>query len=81
MTKASGDSIAYPPRGLCSDEAARYVGVSTGKFYQMIKDGSMPRPKKTGGRKVWDRHKLDAAFTNLPEDGDNAIDDLLSGSC
>jgi len=53
---------------LSREEAARYVGVGTTKFDEMVKDGRMPKPKRIDGRVVWDRIKLDAAFTDLPDD-------------
>jgi excisionase family DNA binding protein len=62
------DSLAYPPRGMSRDEAARYVGVGATKFDEMVADGRMPRPKRVDGRVVWDRIKLDMAFSDLPED-------------
>lgn len=76
MTKHP-DHIAYPPRGLCRDEAARYIGVGTSKFDEMVSDRRMPKPKKIDGRVVWDRISLDAAFTDLPSTGDNLIDEIL----
>lgn len=72
------DNIAYAPRGLCREEAARYVGVGSTKFDEMVKDGRMPKPKRVDGRTVWDRIALDAAFTDLPDDGGNVLDRLLS---
>jgi predicted DNA-binding transcriptional regulator AlpA len=65
---AKPDTIAYPPRGMSRDEAARYFGVGPTKFDEMVADRLMPRPKRIGGRVVWDRLQLDAAFTNLPDD-------------
>ncbi|WP_421477519.1 helix-turn-helix transcriptional regulator [Agrobacterium tumefaciens] len=59
------------------DEAARYIGVGTTKFDQMVKDGRMPKPKRIDGRTVWDRIKLDDAFTRLPDE--NMIDAILNG--
>jgi hypothetical protein len=50
--------------------AARYVGVSASKFDQMVADQMMPRPKRIGGRVVWDRVALDLAFNELPGDGE-----------
>jgi predicted DNA-binding transcriptional regulator AlpA len=58
-----------PPRGLCREAAAQYVGVSVGKFDQMMKDGRMPKPIRIDGRKVWDRCALDAAFDALNGSG------------
>lgn len=54
------------PRGLNREQAARYVGVGTSKFDEMVADGRMPGPKEIDRRKVWDRRGLDAAFDNLP---------------
>ena len=72
------DPIAYPPRGLSRDEAARYVGVGVSTFDKLVEEGRMPRPARIGKRVVWDRLKVDAAFADLDEDaGDNAIDRAL----
>jgi len=72
------DPLCYPPRGLNHDEAARYVGVGTSLFDEMVLDGRMPKPTRINTRVVWDRHKLDAAFADLGADkGRNIIDDLL----
>jgi predicted DNA-binding transcriptional regulator AlpA len=68
MTKSIPDQIAYAPRGLSRDDAARYVGVGPTKFDEMVADGRMPRPKRVDGRVVWDRLKVDAAFSDLPDD-------------
>lgn len=76
MTRAA-DSLAYPPRGLSRDDAARYIGVGATKFDEMVNDGRMPKPKRVDGRTVWDRVALDVAFTDLPTEGPNKIDELL----
>lgn len=75
------DTIAYPPRGLSRDEAARYIGVGPTKFDQLVAERRMPKPKRIDGRVVWDRIRLDAAFTELPGDdeAENPIDFLLQG--
>jgi predicted DNA-binding transcriptional regulator AlpA len=62
------DPLAYPPRGLSREEAARYIGVGATKFDEMVADRRMPRPKRVDGRVIWDRFKLEAAFTDLPEE-------------
>lgn len=72
------DHIAYAPRGLCREEASRYIGVGSTKFDEMVKDGRMPKPKRVDGRTVWDRIALDAAFTDLPDENVNVLDRLLS---
>jgi excisionase family DNA binding protein len=72
------DSISYAPRGLSRDEAARYVGVGNTKFDEMVADGRMPRPKRVDGRVIWDRLRIEAAFTDLPEDKPtNPLDRML----
>lgn len=73
------DLAPYWPRGLNRDEAARYIGVGPTLFDEMVKDGRMPKPKRANSRTVWDRIALDAAFTDLPDDGGNVLDRLLSG--
>lgn len=55
------------PRGLSRGQAAEYVGISSNKFDEMVADGRMPRPKRIDRRLVWDRVKLDEAFTALAE--------------
>jgi hypothetical protein len=55
-----------PRRGLSRDEAAMYIGISTGKFDEMIRDGRMPSPLCIDKRKVWDVRALDLAFDELP---------------
>lgn len=78
MTRAN-DSLSYPPRGLSREEAARYIGVGTTKFDEMVEDRRMPKPKKIDGRVIWDRISLDAAFSDLPSDGENIIDQIMQG--
>jgi excisionase family DNA binding protein len=73
------DPFSYPPRGMSREEAARYIGVGTTKFDEMVADRRMPRPKKIDGRVVWDRIALDAAFSDLPLDGGDPIDQILGG--
>lgn len=53
MTSSPGP-YSYPPRGLSRQDSARYVGVGTTKFDEMVKDGRMPKPKRVDGRMVWD---------------------------
>lgn len=72
------DGIAYAPRGLNREEAARYIGVGTTKFDELVAGRRMPKPKRIDGRTVWDRVALDAAFTDLPEEGANRIDQLFA---
>lgn len=62
------DPIAYPPRGMSRDEAARYIGVGVTKFDEMVSDGRMPHPKRVDGRVIWDRLRVEAAFSDLPDE-------------
>lgn len=72
------DSLSYAPRGLNRDEAARYVGVGATKFDEMVSDGRMPRPKRVDGRVIWDRLRIEAAFSDLPDDTKvNPLDRML----
>lgn len=65
----------YPPRGMNRETAARYVGLGTTKFDQMVIDGRMPKPKRIDGRVVWDRLLLDSAFDDLSSEPTNQIDE------
>jgi hypothetical protein len=68
MTRALSAVRPIPRRGLSHDEAAMYVGVSPGKFDDMIDDGRMPMARRIDARKVWDVRELDLAFDVLPRD-------------
>ncbi len=73
------DAIAWAPRGLSREMAARYIGVGTTKFDELVTRHLMPKPKKIDSRKVWDRHAIDVAFSDLPDDGaSNPWDRTLS---
>lgn len=61
-----------PRRGLRREEAAVYVGVSAGKFDEMVDDGRMPAPRRIDRRKVWDRLEIDVAFDSLPSENPNS---------
>jgi predicted DNA-binding transcriptional regulator AlpA len=61
------------------DEAARYVGVGATKFDEMVSDGRMPRPKRVDGRVIWDRLRIEAAFSDLPDNNRaNPLDRMLA---
>lgn len=73
--------LTYAPRGLNREEAARYVGVGCTKFDEMVADRRMPKPKRVDGRVIWDRVKLDAAFSDLPDEVRvNPLDKMLQGA-
>jgi predicted DNA-binding transcriptional regulator AlpA len=61
------------PRLISREVAAAYVNVSPTTFDAMVKDGTMPKPRRLSGRrKAWDVRALDAAVDNLPvEDNGN----------
>lgn len=59
--------LPYPPRGLCREDAALYIGVGTTTFDRLVEEGRMPKPVHIGKRVVWDRLKIDAAFADLDE--------------
>ena len=69
--------LPYPPRGLCREDAALYVGVGTTTFDNLVEAGRMPKPIRVGKRVLWDRIKIDAAFADLSEDRENVIDRAL----
>lgn len=62
-----------PRRGLSREEAAMYVGISAGKFDEMVRDGRMPKPKRIDSRKIWDIRDLDVAFDALPSENRPSI--------
>lgn len=53
------------PRGLSREAAALYIGVGTTLFDRLVRAKKMPAPTHIGGRRVWDRVKLDQAFEAL----------------
>jgi len=61
-------------RGLGEAEAALYVGLGATKFSELVKDGTMPRPRLIGAQRIWDIDDLDAAFKSLPRDGEATKD-------
>jgi predicted DNA-binding transcriptional regulator AlpA len=68
MGRALSEARPVPRRGLSRDEAAMYIGISVGKFDELVADGRMPEPLKIDGRKIWDIRSLDLAFDALPRE-------------
>jgi predicted DNA-binding transcriptional regulator AlpA len=64
------------PRLIGREAAAAYVSVSPTTFDEMVRDGTMPKPRRLSGRrKAWDVRALDAAVDSLPvESNDNDND-------
>jgi predicted DNA-binding transcriptional regulator AlpA len=56
------DAIAYPPRGMRREVAARYLSISIAQFKKLVAVGELPKPVKVGGMAIWDRLELDSAF-------------------
>jgi hypothetical protein len=45
-----------------------YIGISAGKFDELVADGRMPAPVRIDSRRVWDIRPLDLAFDALSVD-------------
>jgi len=77
-SRALSEIRPVPRRGLSRDESAMYIGVSGGKFDELVADGRMPNPIRIDGRKVWDIRSLDLAFDALPRENPspNSWDDV-----
>ena len=59
-----------PPRLICREAAAAYIGVAPGTFDKLVREGGMPRAKRVSeGRLAWDVRSLDVAIDLLPSDG------------
>ena len=82
MARTDALPTSLPPRGLSREIAAQYIGVSAGKFDELVRDHRMPPPKRIDGRKVWDRSALDEFFFALPDDREVArpADDPWDGA-
>jgi excisionase family DNA binding protein len=72
--------IDFAPRGLSTDEAARYIGVGRTTFEDLVSRRKMPRPKRIGTRVIYDRFEVDACFSDLEGAPANRIDELLGGA-
>lgn len=80
MPRQSALPPSLGPRLITREAAAAYACISPNTFDQMVKVGSMPRPKLLGGRrKAWDVRELDLAIDLLPSDGNDLdIDETWS---
>jgi predicted DNA-binding transcriptional regulator AlpA len=58
--------------GLSRAQAAEYIGIGVSLFDEMVADGRMPKPKLINSRKVWPRQRLDEAFAELPDAGQDS---------
>ena len=66
MTRARMPHGAWP-RGLNCELAALYAGVSPNKFRAEVKAGLWPKPEDRGGRKIFDRCRMDEAWNRRRE--------------
>jgi len=55
--------------GLSRIEAAAYIGVSPSTFDKLVVDGRMPQPVRINYRVVWDRKRVEDAWSRLAGDG------------
>lgn len=70
MAEKSSRTVSLPaPRGLGRSSAAAYIGVGVTLFERLVEENRMPLPRAIGGRNVWDIRELDAAFDELPYNG------------
>ena len=53
------------PLGLSRLVASSYVGVSPSTWDSMVDVGQMPKPKRIGRRRLWDRREVEEAFARL----------------
>ena len=72
MGPKAADTYSYPPRGLCREAAARYLGIPIELFDDLMQRGQLPGPRLLSGTAVWDRHHLDSAFEAFPITGSNS---------
>ena len=68
MKKGTALPVSLPPRGLSRQQAAEYIGLSATAFDRLVELRQMPKGKRIGGRLVWDRLKVDVAFSELDDD-------------
>ena len=73
------DRIPYGawPRGLGRKQAAAYAGVSPNKFLEEVEEGLWPKPERRGGRKIWDRYRMDEAWDRRQQAGGDLLMEAL----
>lgn len=70
MVRLAALPANLPPRQIAREAASAYIGVSSTKFDEMVKDGRMPKPRRIDARRLWDVRLLDIAVDQLPMDGE-----------
>lgn len=58
--------LSLPPLGINREQAASLVGISVSLFDKAVLAGTMPRPRRIGGRLIYDVAELAEAFRRLP---------------
>lgn len=76
--------LSLPPLGINREQAAFLVGISVSLFDKAVLAGTMPRPRRIGGRLVYDVAELAEAFRRLPHQeregmGDGPLDGEADG--
>jgi predicted DNA-binding transcriptional regulator AlpA len=62
------------------EQAAAYIGLSPTTFDKLVTDGRMPKPKHVGARRIWDRNRIDEAFSALPDGDEQDADPWAAAS-
>jgi predicted DNA-binding transcriptional regulator AlpA len=71
MTRQVANAALILPRLLRRQHAAGYLGVSVTYFDRLVRDGTVPPPKRLAeGVRAWDRFDLDAVVDALESDGE-----------
>ena len=71
MRKAEAPRVTAPI-GMDDESAAAHLSISRSHFRKLVNEGVMPRPRKLGKLRIWDREQLEQWFRELPVDGDQA---------
>ena len=69
MTRPADIPYGAWPRGMSWERFAAYRGVSLNKLRAEVKAGLWPDPETTGGRQIFDRHRIDEAWDRLAAEG------------
>ncbi len=70
MTRAADIPYGAWPRGMSWERFASYRGVSLNKLRAEVKAGLWPEPETTGGRQIFDRHRIDEAWDRRAAEGE-----------
>lgn len=66
---ALAHSRPVPRISLNRTEVALAIGVSLNAIDEMVKEGALPQPRRWRKRKIWLVAEIEAALTELPQDG------------